>query len=180
MRELYVRHAGGVYAHALRIVGESHDAEDVTQQVFAKLLTELGRYRPGAAPFRAWLLRIAHNAAIDHVRRSRSTPFEEVPEPDARGREVAEHARSSLRTALADLPADQRDVLLLTHLVGLSPTEIAARLGRSVRSVHGLHYRGRAAARVALNELGSAPATVTPLAPRRRKRFAHELEALSA
>jgi RNA polymerase sigma-70 factor (ECF subfamily) len=49
-------------------------------------------------------------------------------------------------------------VLLLTHLVGLSPSEIAAVLGCSVRAVHGLHYRGRAAVRVTLTDLGSAPA----------------------
>jgi len=177
MRELYVSHAVGVQACVLRIVGDRHDAEDVTQQVFAKLLTELPRYRPGEAPFRAWLLRMAHNVAIDHLRRRRAVPCEAVRERDAREDEAAEQARTSLRAALASLPPAQRDVLLLTHLVGLSPTEIATRLGCSVRSVHGLHYRGRAAACVALDNLGCAPATVPPLAPRQWPR---RLEALSA
>jgi RNA polymerase sigma-70 factor (ECF subfamily) len=89
-----------------------------------------------------------------------------VSDLDARADDAAEQALAALRTVLASLPPDQRDVLLLTHLVGLSPAEIAEHLGRSVRSVHGLHYRGRAAARVALNDLGSAPATVTRLRPR--------------
>jgi RNA polymerase sigma-70 factor, ECF subfamily len=179
MRELYKCHHARVHSYVLRIVGDEHDAEDVTQQVFAKLLTELDRYRPGEARFVAWVLRVAHNAAIDHVRRSRTVPCEEVREPDAHDDDAAEEARSSLRAALASLPADQRDVLLLTHLVGLSPSEIARHLGRSVRSVHGLHYRGRAAARVALHDLGSAPATVAPLAPR-RWRAAAPPQALSA
>jgi RNA polymerase sigma-70 factor (ECF subfamily) len=166
MREMYERHAPRVHAHVLRILGDQHDADDVTQQVFAKLLTELDRYRPGEASFAAWVLRVAHNAAIDHLRGVRTIPYEDVRPLDAQDDDAAaKDTRTSLRAALASLPRDQRDVLLLTHLVGLSPTEIAARLGRSVRSVHGLHYRGRAAAQVALNDLGSAPATVTTLTP---------------
>jgi RNA polymerase sigma-70 factor (ECF subfamily) len=165
MREIYERHAPRVHAHVLRIVGDQHDADDVTQQVFAKLLTELDRYRPGEARFAAWVLRVAHNAAIDHLRRTRTIPCENVRELAARDDDAAGDARTSLRAALASLPRAQCDVLLLTHLVGLSPTEIAERLGRTVRAIHGLHYRGRAAAVVALNDLGSAPATVTTLAP---------------
>jgi RNA polymerase sigma-70 factor, ECF subfamily len=154
MRELYERHAARVHAHVLRILGDENDADDVTQQVFAKLLTELDRYRPGEARFSAWVLRVAHNAAIDHVRRRRTVPCGDVGALDARDDDAATEARASLRTALASLPPAQRDVLLLTHLVGLSPTEIADHLGRSVRSIHGLHYRGRVAARLALNDLG--------------------------
>jgi RNA polymerase sigma-70 factor (ECF subfamily) len=168
MRQIYLRYAARVRAHVLRIVGDEHDADDVTQQVFAKLLTELDRYRPGGAPFMAWVLRVAHNAAIDHLRRVRTVPCEEVCRLDASDDPSADKARTALQTALASLPRAQRDVLLLTHLVGLSPAEIAAHLGRSVRSVHGLHYRGRAAAQEALHDLGSAPATVTPLRPRWR------------
>jgi RNA polymerase sigma-70 factor, ECF subfamily len=168
MREIYLRYAARVRAHVLRILGDEHDADDVTQQVFAKLLTELDRYRPGEARFMAWMLRVAHNAAIDHVRRTRTVPCEEVRQLDASADPSAEKARTALHTALASLPRAQRDVLLLTHLVGLSPAEIAAHLGRSVRAVHGLHYRGRAAAQEALHDLGSAPATVTPLRPRWR------------
>jgi RNA polymerase sigma-70 factor (ECF subfamily) len=179
MRALYERHAARVRACALKILGDEHDADDVTQQVFAKLLTELDRYRPGEARFMAWILRVAHNAAIDHLRRTRAVPCEQPYEPDACHDVTAEHARSSLRAALASLPPAQRDVLLLTHVVGLSPAEIAARLGRTVRSVHGLHYRGRAAARLALNELESAPATVTTLTPARWRSEA-PMHALSA
>jgi len=166
MRELYERYASRVRAHVLAILRDEHDADDVTQHVFAKLLTELDRYRPGEARFIAWVLRVAHNAAIDHLRRARTVAYGHVSDLETRDDDAAEQALAALRTVLASLPPDQRDVLLLTHLVGLSPAEIAAHLGRSVRSVHGLHYRGRAAARVALNDLGSAPATVTRLRPR--------------
>jgi RNA polymerase sigma-70 factor, ECF subfamily len=161
MGELYALHAPAVHAHVLRVVRDVDDADDVTQQVFAKLLTGLDRYRPGEAPFIAWVLRVARNAAIDHVRRTHDVVVDDVDDVRARDEDRgADELRASLRAALALLPQGQRDVLLLTHLVGLSPAEIAAVLGCSVRAVHGLHYRGRIAVRVTLTDLGSAPAVV--------------------
>jgi RNA polymerase sigma-70 factor, ECF subfamily len=161
MRALYVRFSGGVRVYVGRIVPQ-RDAEDVTQQVFAKLLTELDRYRPGEAPFAAWVLRVARNLAIDHVRRSRLVPCEEVRGADDVADDAAHERAESLREALAGLTAEQRSVLILRHLVGLSPAEIAVELGRTVRSVHCLHHRGRSAACIALHDLGAAPATVRP------------------
>jgi RNA polymerase sigma-70 factor (ECF subfamily) len=160
MGELYVLHAPAVHAHVLGVVRNLDDADDVTQQVFAKLLTSLDRYRPGEAPFLAWVLRVARNTALDHLRRVRVLPIDAVGDARMRDERGAEEVRASLRAALALLPQGQRDVLLLTHLVGLSPHEIAAVLGCSVRAVHGLHYRGRIAVRVTLTDLGSAPAVV--------------------
>jgi RNA polymerase sigma-70 factor (ECF subfamily) len=158
MGELYVLHAPAVHAHVLRVVHDVDDADDVTQQVFAKLLTGLDRYRPGEAPFIVWVLRVARNAAIDHVRHERAVSVDGIGDPCAPDDRGVEELRSSLREALAQLPRGQRDVLLLTHLVGLSPREIATVLGCTVRAVHGLHYRGRGTARVTLTELAAAPA----------------------
>ncbi len=162
MGELYALHAPAVHAHVLRVVRNVDDADDVTQQVFAKLLTGLDRYRPGEAPFIVWVLRVARNAAIDHARRTHHGAVGDVDGVCAGVRDDrgADELRASLRAALALLPQGQRDVLVLTHLVGLSPHEIAAVLGCSVRAVHGLHYRGRIAVRVTLTDLGSAPAVV--------------------
>jgi RNA polymerase sigma-70 factor (ECF subfamily) len=160
MGELYALHAPAVHAHVLRVVRDVDDADDVTQQVFAKLLTGLDRYRPGEAPFIVWVLRVARNAAIDHVRRSHHVTADDVDAVGARDDRGADELRASLRAALALVPQGQRDVLLLTHLVGLAPHEIAAMLGCTVRAVHGLHYRGRIAVRVTLTDLGSAPAVV--------------------
>jgi len=160
MRQLYVRFAPNVRHYVKRIVVNPDDADDLTQQIFAKLLTELWRYEPGEAPFRAWILRVSHNAAIDHVRRARAFPCEEIRTIHGHADEPPLERRASLREALASLTAGQRDVLVLWHVVGFTPEEIATRLGRSLRSVHCLHHRGRAAACTALDELGSAPATV--------------------
>jgi RNA polymerase sigma-70 factor (ECF subfamily) len=165
MRQLYVRFAPQVHAYAQRVVSNRDDADDVTQQTFAKLLTELWRYEPGDAPFRAWMLRVSHNVAIDHLRRTRAVPLDAVADDIERVDDAALECRVSLREALASLTAGQRDVLVLRHVVGLAPEEIAACLGRSLRSVHCLHHRGRAAACTALDELGFAPATVAQPSP---------------
>jgi RNA polymerase sigma-70 factor (ECF subfamily) len=158
MGELYVLHAPAVHAHVLRVLKDVDDADDVTQQVFAKLLTGLDRYRPGEAPFIGWVLRVARNAAIDHVRRARAVPVDDVDDTHGRDDRSTAELRASLCAALALLPRGQRDVLLLTHLVGLAPQEIAGVLGCSVRAVHGLHYRGRAAVQATLRDLDAAPA----------------------
>ena len=105
-------------------------------------------------PFSPWILRVARNVAVDHMRPRRAIPCEEVRglEPREERRRAAT-APSMLRDALATLPDDQREVIVLRHVVGLSPGEIAGRLGRTEPSIHGLHHRGRGALRAALSEL---------------------------
>ena len=67
--------------------------------------------------------------------------------------------RQSLKEALAGLPEEQRKVLVMRHVAGLSPAEIAERLGKTESSVHGLHHRGRATLQATLVELEAAPVT---------------------
>src|SRR3712207_9030032 len=62
------------------IVRDEHEAEDITQHVFTKLLTVLPRYEQREVPFSAWILRVARNVAVDHLRTRRPTPTEE-PRP---------------------------------------------------------------------------------------------------
>lgn len=159
LRFLYIRYADNVYGYVRSIVRDEHEAEDVTQHVFAKLMTVLPRYEQRQVPFAAWILRVARNVAVDHMRRRRAVPCEEVRELDTR-KDFGDSQQTSigLREALETLPEDQRQVIVLRHLVGLSPGEIACRLGKSEPSVHGLHHRGRAALRGALTERECAPA----------------------
>jgi RNA polymerase sigma-70 factor, ECF subfamily len=155
---LYVRYADDVLAYVRSIVGDHHAAEDITQSVFAKLIGAIQRYEErGAIPFAGWIMRVARNAALDHLRARRQIPVEEVrtSDPGDEGREFEQ--RQCLKEALASLPEDQREVLVLRHVLGLSPPEIAERLERTESSVHGLHHRGRAALRAALIELEAAP-----------------------
>lgn len=174
---LYARFADNVLGYVKSVVHDQHEAEDVTQHVFAKLIRVIGKYEEREVPFLAWVLRVARNVAIDHVRGQRLIPVEEVriegvDEQRSEGRRLAE-----LQDALSALPEDQREVLVLRHFGGFSPTEIALHMGRSEGSVHGLHHRGRRALKAELALRGLAPATamlstqassgsgVVPLAP---------------
>lgn len=158
VRFLYVQFKDNVYGFVLSIVREPNEAEDVTQQVFMKLISSIGKYEPRSVPFTAWILRVARNVAIDHIRSRRSVVCEEVPELSSEGEDVTRDRRWGLEFALAALPEDQRDVVMLRHVVGLTPGEIAERMGRSESSIHGLHHRGRRALQRELLEVDCAPA----------------------
>lgn len=156
LRFLYIRYADNVYGYVASLLHDDHEAEDVTQHVFAKLMTVLPKYEPREVPFSAWILRVARNVAVDHMRQRRAVPCEEVREnePDE---ETGSLRTASLTEALATLPAEQREVLVLRHLVGLTPGEIAERMGKTEPSIHGLHHRGRGALQAALAERDCAP-----------------------
>jgi RNA polymerase sigma-70 factor, ECF subfamily len=156
---LYVRFANDVHRHVRRIGLSLHDAEDVTQNVFAKLMTAMSRYEQRGAPFRAWILKVARNAALDHIRSQRLVPCEEVRMSDEGEDDISLDLRLALREALKLLPEDQRQILILRHVGGLTPGQIARLLGKSEASIHGLHYRGRHMLQDALRELQAAPAT---------------------
>jgi RNA polymerase sigma-70 factor, ECF subfamily len=156
---LYVRYADDVQRYVESIVRDRHEAEDITQNVFAKLISAIARYERRDTPFLAWLLRVARNAALDHLRSRRQIPFAEVRTSDEGHEQLGFERSQALRAALEGLPEDQREVLVLRHVAGLSPGEIALRLGRSEAAVHGLHHRGRASLRAALSDLEAAPVT---------------------
>jgi RNA polymerase sigma-70 factor (ECF subfamily) len=158
---LYARYADDVHGYVRSIVKDPHEAEDVTQQVFAKLIDAIGKYEARRVPFAAWLMRVARNLAIDHLRAQRMVPVEEVRTSDGgSGDPAGGRPMSELQAALSTLPPDQREVLVLRHFAGFSPVEIAARSGRSEGSIHGLHHRARRALRAELTIRGVAPATV--------------------
>ena len=156
---IYIRYADDVYGFVNSIVRDHHEAEDITQNLFAKLMRIIGKYEQREVPFSAWILRVARNAALDHMRSRRQIPFEEVRTSDEGHDQVGFERFQSLRTALDRLPEDQREVLILRHIAGLTPPEIADVLGKTESSIHGLHHRGRGALQAALRELEAAPVT---------------------
>jgi RNA polymerase sigma-70 factor (ECF subfamily) len=156
---LYALYANSIYGYVRSIVRDHHEAEDLTQHVFAKLMTAILKFDDRGVPFFAWLLRLAHNVAIDHLRSSRPTPTAQLFSLDQVA-PVDTDRQQEVKAALGSLPEDQRRVILLRHLVGLSPSEIADEMGRSEGSIHGLHHRGRRALKRELTSLGSAPFTM--------------------
>ena len=156
---LYSRYADDVRRFVQSIVRDRHEAEDITHDVFAKLMRAIQKYEEREVPFAAWIMRVARNAALDHVRSRRQIPVEEVWISDNGHEQTSFEYTHALKAALADLPESQRQVLVLRHIGGLSPNEIAERLGKTEASIQGLHHRGRAALKVSLREQGVAPVT---------------------
>ena len=101
LRFLYLRYADNVYGYVASIVRDDYEAEDVTQHVFAKLMTTLPKYEQREVPFAAWILRVARNVAVDHMRQRRAIPCEEV-------RELRAAARRRPPTSRADAPRGAR------------------------------------------------------------------------
>lgn len=148
---LYAEHFDGIYSYARMTLRDSHRAEDVTQEVFTRLLRGIDRYRirPGT-PFRAWLYRIARNAVIDDLRRRSSTAFDPAdldglremrrtwqPPPPVRWLDGSE-----ISILVRGLPAAQREVITLRYLLDLTVEEIADIIGRTPKAVRRLHERG--------------------------------------
>jgi len=135
-------------------------AEDVAQETFVKAWLALPRFRESAGSWRAWLCRIAINAAIDTLRHDR--PSEELDErvPDDGGgpadqAEAGARARA-VRGALAQLPLASRAVLLLREYEGLSYAEIASALDIPLGTVMSRLNYARSRLRVLLTEMGEA------------------------
>jgi RNA polymerase sigma-70 factor, ECF subfamily len=161
---LYVRYASDVQRYINSVVHDHHEAEDIMQNVFAKLMTGIKKYEQREVPFTAWILRVARNAALDHMRARRAIPTEDVRVADNGRAQVGLDRSRDLRQALERLPADQREVLVLRHVVGLTPMEIADTLDKTESSVHGLHHRGRRSLQTSLIKLGAAPVVAPPSA----------------
>jgi RNA polymerase sigma-70 factor, ECF subfamily len=158
LQDLYLRYSGPVYRHIRAVIRDEHEAQDLTQIVFLKLIAALRGYDPRHGPFRPWLMRVARNLAIDQIRRRHAVPADSLPDEATCDETRRERARA-LYEALAGLSPAQREVLVLRQMVGLLPSEIAERMDRTEGSVHALHHRARASMRASLVHLQAAPAT---------------------
>ena len=140
---LYDRYASRVYALALRILGDSMSAEEITQDVFLKLWSRARSYLAERGPLAPWLLTIARNTALDRLRLERRRPaIADDAEPDETWKEIpdqqstSEEARwRSLHFAVQALPREQRQVIELAYYQGLSHSQIAEHLGWPVGTV---------------------------------------------
>jgi RNA polymerase sigma-70 factor (ECF subfamily) len=148
LEELYLIHFDRIYGYLHVSVGNRHDAEDLTTQTFLKMLESIGKFRWQAAPFSAWLFRIAHNLAMDHFRASkRWQPEEEVPEPPPDESTSAEAGaleaigQKSLLELIEDLSPEQQQVLTLKFVFNFANAEAATILGKTEGAIKSLQHR---------------------------------------
>ncbi len=144
LRALYGRYGKIVFGMAHRTLGDRQLAEDCTQEVFVKVWRDAKRYEPARAGVGTWLLTIARNSAIDIVRwqeRRRTEPLDDSwsPGESPDSAEIAEATEEGeqIAAALAELPAQQLEVLSLAYFDGFSHAEIAERLGLPLGTVKG-------------------------------------------
>jgi len=157
-RTIVGRYLPQVLALGRRMLRDPAEAEDVAQDAMLRLWQMAGRWREDA-PVGAWLYRVAHNLAIDRLRRRR--PMVDVdamvdladPAPTAPQRMMRDERKAAIERAIAALPERQRTAITLVHTLELGNIEAAATMEISVEALESLLARGRRALRAALVEL---------------------------
>jgi len=133
---LYRDNRDDVYAYAMGLLRDSHAAEDVTALAFERAYRRRRRFDPRRGSGRAWVFGIARNAALDELRRRKRRAHLAVDPEDASAMSVGDDAetalrRESLRRAMAELGARDRELIALRFFGDLSHDEIATVLGIS-------------------------------------------------
>jgi RNA polymerase sigma-70 factor (ECF subfamily) len=141
-----------IYNYVLRMVRSPEDSMDLCQETFLKAFRELGSLKDRDR-FSAWLYRIAHNVCFSRFRRDQGKTFVEL-DPEFGARRAPIENRLAVEKALADLPEDQREVVVLKIYQGLKFDEIARIQGAPVSTVKSRLYMGFEKLRSALGETG--------------------------
>jgi len=159
LNDLMERHATGVFHFLFRMLGNEDDAEDLAQETFTRVYRYNGSFVPGAR-FSTWLYTIAGNLARNHHRwrarhpnlsleapagASEQTVAETLPAPEALPSEtaIASERAFAIRTAVARLPDDLREALILCEWEELPVAEAAVVLNSTAKAVESRLYRAR-------------------------------------
>jgi RNA polymerase sigma-70 factor (ECF subfamily) len=146
LERLYDRYGRAIYSLVLKMLRDPARAEEISQEVFLKLWRRPESYVAGRGAFATWLLSVAHHRAIDELRTRRHEiyPLGDDDNPPREliddGSDLADAAglreqRVAVRSALATLPASQRQAIELAYFAGLTQREIADRLGEPLGTV---------------------------------------------
>lgn len=151
LAELYDRHFDGIYRYLYTRVRHQADAEDLTEQVFLKMVDSIQRYRPRGVAFSSWLYRIAHNLLVDRYRRSGRDALELTyqvrdtrPHADPAGLLQNSEDRMQLRDAIRRLTPEQQRVITMRFIDNLDISEIARLMRRRPGAIHSMQHRALA------------------------------------
>jgi RNA polymerase sigma-70 factor (ECF subfamily) len=170
--ELYRRRRDDVYRFAFAMAKSRSFAQDVTQEVFLNVLENAGRFDGAKGSVRAWLFGCARYVTLDRLRLERRLTGdipEDLAAQDSDERLVADQRAERLHAAIARLPVEYREALVLFELQELTYAETAAVLGCPVGTVRSRLHRGRALLAAMLGEgepVTAAGGNVEPLQPR--------------
>ena len=155
---LYEHYHLRVYRYLYYRVGNKQTAEDLTSEVFLRMLRFIGGFHPPSSSFQAWLFQIARNLANDHFRKTESRGHAQLEEEMTTtvadmDKELDRNLTSEgLLQALTKLTEEQRDVIVLRFVSGLPIAEVAQSLNKSEDAIKGLQRRGLVALREILSE----------------------------
>jgi RNA polymerase sigma-70 factor, ECF subfamily len=149
LAEIYDHYESKIYSYIYHRVGSQPAAQDLTSQVFLRVLEAIQHERTWESSFSGWLYRIAHNIVIDHYRRrGRDTQvaiddLPMLPSPHDSPERAAERALTSenLRSAINRLTEEQAQVVTLRFLEGFSITEVADMMGKTEGAIKAMQYR---------------------------------------
>ena len=150
--EIYDRYSLRIYNYIYHRLGNAHLAEDLTANVFLRMLEAIRSSRAWQTSFSGWLYRIAHNLVVDYFRAGQQdeVPLEEWPIPSREHpADIAERSltQQRLRSAVGQLTGEQNLVITLKFLEGMSNAEVARVLGKSEGAVKSLQFRALASLR---------------------------------
>ncbi len=147
LAEIYDRYAGPIYGYLYRVIGDAAHAEDLTGEVFLRLLQVLHTRRAPRDNLVGWLYRVAHNLAMDLFRRQKKGPAVPLAEElIAQGDQPSdliedEQVKQQLRARIRRLSSDQQRVVLLRFAEELPVAEVARLMGKSEGAVKILQHR---------------------------------------
>lgn len=154
-RALTARLTPRIFGHAVRVLGDWAEAEDVAQDAMMRLWKVAPDWRMGEAKVSTWLYRVTANLCTDRLRRKRGVGLNEVDEPLDPSPSVTDQLQTrermnALQAGLQTLPERQRQAMILRHIEGLANPEIAEILEISTEAVESLTARGKRALAQAL------------------------------
>lgn len=156
--DLYERHFDSIYNYVYYRVDNPATAEDLSTEVFIRMLENLDGFTPGEGPFLAWLYTIARNLVIDHYRKHGENPLpikDKILEGNAKSpAKVIEKSQSQrcYTRALYHLTEDQRRVIIHKFIDELSTAETAHLMGKTEGAVRSLQHRALKSLEEALEE----------------------------
>ncbi|MDX1491465.1 MAG: sigma-70 family RNA polymerase sigma factor [Pseudohongiellaceae bacterium] len=142
------QHIKPISHYAFRMLGNSKDTEDITQETFLRLWTHADKWNPEKASLTTWLHRIAHNLCIDYLRKDKSSQSDDIDDADWQDISTTDNSDEQervkdLNRAIAALPERQRSALLLCQYQGFSNKQTAQILDISVDALESILARAR-------------------------------------